>query len=337
MTGIKIINGRFYINKVISNRGNSLSEGKLIGIYTDMCAFFDKNICDVGLNKTEFINNLNEWRGSGVNLITLGLQSPNPFGEYYKKARERDKSKNISFDSSALNPDGSLNFGFLSNAEEIINAADNSGIAVLVNILSPSCESIFEDEFAILNGIFNIAEWLLEKKFLNTLVNLTDISHTFYKSSVLNGDRIVNVLKSIREKVKDNIIFGAGIKTFAYLSAKNMANYINLSDFIPIFSINARHACTTKKMLENIYFLKRLMRGEGREVPIIMAKGDDLSERYGSYGKNNLTEALENDISWCYYDRDGFGLLQNQKKSIDWNKNSTPEKRRFFELAGSGQ
>ena len=62
-----------------------------------------------------------------------------------------------------------------------------------------------------------------------------------------------------------------------------------------------------------------------------MAKGDDLSEKYNSYGKNNLAEAIENGVSWCYYDIDGFVIPENG--SINWDKYSSREKKRFFEMA----
>jgi len=334
MTNVKIINNKFYINNRIANSGNFLSEGKLIGVYTDMCSFFDEKIMDVAKNKKDFIENLNEWRKSGINLISVGLQNPNPFDEYYKKAREQDKSKDISFNSSALKSDGSLDFDDLKNAEEIINAADHLGFVVLVNLLSSACEDIFEDEFAILNGIFNAADWILGKNFTNILVNITDISHTFYKSSVLNGGRIINILKSIKEKVKDKLILGAGIKSFTNIGEKNIEEYIRFSDFIPFYP-KPKH--NTSKMLENIYFFKSKMReltagAADGEIPIIMAKGDDLSEKYNSYGKNNLTEALENNISWCYYDRNGFVILP-----VNWDINSSLEKKRFFEIAGNMQ
>ena len=329
MAEIKIINGKFYINGVITNRSGSLSEGKLIGVYTDVCGFFDGSVTDISKNKREFIENLIVWQKSGVNLISVGLQSPNPFDEYYKKAREQDKSKNITFKSSALKSDGSLDFDYLKNAEEIIKSAYNSGLAVLVNILSSSCEDIFEDEFALLNGILNAADWLSEKKFTNVLVNITDVSHTFYKSSVLNNGRIINVLKSVRERVKNKLILGMGIKSFSGISDKNIAEYIKLSDFIPLYSNSAvtSHNNNTKKMLENTYFFREQMNKTNIDVPIIMAKGDDLSEQYNSYGKNNLLEALENNISWCYYDKDGFVILP-----VNWKKNSSSEKKRFFEI-----
>lgn len=330
MADVKIINGKFYMDGVMSNHNNCLSEGKLIGIYTDMCSFFDRTIIDITQNKKGFIQNLGIWRRLGINLITVGLQSQNPFEEYYKKAREQDKSKDISFKSSALKSDGSLDYGYLENVETIIKSADNLGLAVLINILSSSCEDIFEDEFAVVNGIFNAIGWLLEKKFSNILVNITDVSHTFYKSSVLNGSRIINILKSIREKTKDNIILGAGIKSLSDISEKNIGEYIKSSDFIPIYANYTKSNHNTKKMLEQIYFFSERIKRTGetdREVPIIMVKGDDLSEKYNSYGKNNLIEALENNISWCYYDKDGFVVLP-----VNWDKDSSPEKKKFFEM-----
>jgi len=325
MTKLEIINGSFYINNIKTNKNNNLSEGKLIGIYTDICAFYDKNLnFDIYKNKIDFINNLKIWRKSGINLITVGLQSPNPFDEYYKKAREQDKTKNISFNSSALNSNGSLNYNYLENACEIINAANNLGFIVLLNILSSSCEDIFEDEFALINGVLNITDWLLMQNFSNVLVNITDVSHTFYKSSVLSGEKTINILKTVREKAKNKIILGMGIKSFTNFSEKNIDEYINLSDFIPFYQ---KQNHNTGKMLENIYFFKSKMQKLNIKIPLIMAKGDDLDEKYNSYGKNNLIEALENGVSWCYYDKDGFVILP-----VDWDKDSSAEKRRFFEV-----
>ena len=328
---IKIINGKFYIDDTITNSGNLFSEGRLIGVYTDICAFFDENIniIDIERNKKDFIENLYIWRKSGVNLITVGLQSPNPFDEYYKKVREQDKSKDISFKSSAIKSDGSLDYIFLENTLEIIKAADNLGFAVLVNILSSSSEDMFDDEFALINGIFNAVDWIVEAggKNYNILVNITDISHTFYKSSVLNGDRIIKLFKSIRKKTGEDIILGAGIKTYTNISEKNIEEYISLSDFIPIYANYTKSNHNTKKMLENIFFLKN--KTISLKTPIIMVKGDDLSEKYNSYGKNNLIEALENNISWCYYDKYGFVIPAN--KSINWDINSSPKKKKFAE------
>ncbi|MCL2773638.1 MAG: hypothetical protein FWD71_09840 [Oscillospiraceae bacterium] len=322
---IKIENGKFYINGIMSNHGNHLSEGRLVGIYTDMCGFFDKAVIDIFRNKKEFINNLSIWKNSNINLITAALQSPNPFGEYYKKAREQNKNTDFSHVSSAIKSDGSLDLEYLLNIEDIIITAGNLGFTVLVNILNASCENIFQDEFSILNGIFNAVDWLEERSFPNVLVNITDISHTFYKSSVLNGDRFIKVFKSIKNKVKDHLIVSAGIKSFANVSPINMDDYIKSSDFIPIY---AKPNHNTKKMLENIYFFKEEMGKIDKKLPLIMVKGDDLDEKYNSYGKNNLIEALENGISWCYYDLDGFVILP-----VSWDKNSSNKKINFFREA----
>jgi len=301
-----------------------INDNKFIGVYTDMCAFFDNDITDVEKNKREFIANIPKWRDSGVNLVTVGLQSPCPFGEYYKKAREQNKSIDISSNSSAICPDGSLDYGFLDNAGEIIAAANKFGFFVLVNILSAAREDIFEDEYAVINGIFNAVDWLSEQNFTDILVNITDISHTFYKSSILSGDNIIKILQSVKKRAENKLFIGAGVKNIS-----NFNEYIKSSDFIPVYAINAKSVYTTKNMLEKIYFLKEKMRETGKNIPIIMAKGDDLNDKYSSYGKNNLTEALENGISWCYYDQNGFVLLKDD--IINWDKNSSPEKIKFFE------
>jgi len=302
-----------------------INDRKFIGVYTDMCAFFDKSTADTEKIKRGFISNMEIWRGCGVNLVTVGLQSPCPFGEYYKKAREQNKGLYISSDSSAINHDGSLNFDFLDNAEKIIVSANSAKLTVLVNILSPMREYIFDDEYAVINGIFNAVEWLAEKNFTDILVNITDISHTFYKSSVLNQNKINKILKSVRDKTTGKLILSAGIKTFANFNENDIREYIELSDFIPIYAINPKSIYTTKNMIEKIYFFKKI----AANIPIIMVKGDDLNDKYNSYGKINLTEALDNNISWCYYDLNGFVILNN--RSINWDINSSPEKKRFFE------
>ena len=329
MAELKIINGKFYIEGIVSNPENLASLGRLIGVYTDVCAFFDKNVADIEQNRETFIKNLREWQASGIDLITLGLQGPNPFDEYYKKAREQDKSINISSESSALKSDGSLNLAYLENAERIIKAADRAGLVVLVNIFSASREDIFEDEFAVINAAFNITDWLLSKSFPNVMTNITDISHTFYKSSVLWGSGVVKLLKSLKEKANDRLIFGAGVKSFNNIPDALLGDYIEYSDFIPIYSNteNAKSEYNTKKMLGDIYFLKNTMKQHGANIPVIAAKGDDLGEKYNSYGKHNLAEALENGISWCYYDREGFVILP-----VDWDKNSSAQKVNFFNV-----
>ncbi|MCL1793385.1 MAG: hypothetical protein FWG34_05920 [Oscillospiraceae bacterium] len=327
MAELEIKNGKFHIDGMASNPGNPDSEGKLIGVCSDVCAFFDAGVADVEKNREEFIKDLDDWRNSGVNLVTLGLQSPNPFGEYYKKAREQDKSKNISFESSAINPDGSLNSVYLEYAAKIIEAAKRAGLAVFVNIFSSSCEDMFEDEFAIVNGAFNVADWLLEKKFPNVMANVTDVSHTFYKSSVLSGGGAIKILKSLKEKAGKKLILGAGLKSTKNIPEGLMGEYMESSDFIPIYSNaeNAKSEYNTKKMIGDIHRFKKAMAQKGANIPIIVAKGDDLSERYNSYGKNNLAEALENGASWCYYDKQGFVLLP-----VNWDKNSSAEKSNFF-------
>ena len=312
-----------------------LEDKKFIGVYTDMCAFFDDNIIDADKNKSDFMKNLSVWRSFGVNLITVGLQSPSPFAEYYKKAREQDRSAIPAFGSSALKYDGGLNYDFLENAEEIIRFANELGFTVLVNILSPACENIFEDELAVFNGVFNAADWLRGKNFGDILVNITDVSHTFYKSGILNGSKIISLLKSVGERTENKLILGTGIKSFAGVSERNISEYIKASGFIPVYSDYSKSNHNTKKMLEKIYFFREHINKAGVKIPVIIAKGDDLSERYNSYGRNNLEEAFENGVSWCYYDPEGFVILKNDSESIDWDKNSSPEKKRFFEFASN--
>ncbi|MCL2159420.1 MAG: hypothetical protein FWH48_08435 [Oscillospiraceae bacterium] len=334
MAKLDIKNAKFYIDGAVSNPENPACEGRLIGVCSDVCAFFDGGFADIEKTRLDFIKNLSGWRASGVDIVTLGLQSPSPFREHYKKAREQKKEKsekNIEFKSSALKADGSLDKGYLENAKRIIEAADGAGLLVCVNIFSAWQERIFEDEYAILNGAFNVVDWLLEKNFSNVMVNITDVSHIFYKSSVLCGGGVIRLLKSLKERADDSLILGAGLKSLGNIPAALLGEYIKNSDFVPIYSNaeNAKLAHNTKKMLGDICFLKGIMRENGADIPIIMAKGDDLGERYNSYGKNNLAEALENGISWFYYDREGFFMLP-----VDWDKDSSQKKRNFFDVAG---
>ena len=307
MTNLKIINGQFYINGSPANNGDNLKQGRLLGVCTDLCAFF---------HTSEFRGNLKYMRDAGINIFSASFQSPNPSGEYYKKSREQDKNL-LSFSSfshssahsgSAINCGGDLDYDFLAGLELTVKTADSLGLAVLINILDSSREYIFTDEFAVITGIFNAADWLISKKFTNVIVNLTNISHTFYKSSVLNGEKFINIFKDIKNSAGDNLILGAGLKSFAKIGADSLGMYIGCSDFIPIYSVNYK-THSTKKMLDNIYFFK-----SRTDAPVIMAKGDDLSDRYNSYGKNSMTEAFENNISWFYYNLDKLGL-----EPVDWS------------------
>jgi len=277
-----------------------LKQGRFNGVCTDLCAF---------INTREFIDNLTHLRHSGIDIISAGFCSPNPEREYYKKFRDQDRESIVLCSNSAITSDGriDLNSPFLANLELVITEAESLGVAVLVNILDSACEHIFADEFAVATAIFNAAEWLISKRFANIIVNLTNISHTFYKSSVLNGDKFISILESVKKSTGDKLIIGAGMKNFAGVSARALDLYIKSSDFIPLYSVNYK-THNTKKMLENIYFFK-----SRAKVPLIMAKGDDLSGKYNNYGKNNMAEAMENGVSWCYYNLEQLGIAP-----VDW-------------------
>jgi len=98
------------------------------------------------------------------------------------------------------------------------------------------------------------------------------------------------------------------MKNFTGVSALALDMYIKTSDFIPLYSVNYR-AHNTKKMLENIYFFKLRT-----NVPLVVAKGDDLSDKYNNYGKNNMEEARENGVSWFYYNLEQLGIAP-----VDWS------------------
>jgi hypothetical protein len=302
---IEITDGKFYINGVLSNADSEdkSKHGRLLGICTDLCVFKDEKICGFVHNTRSFTDNLTHLRNTCVNIISAAFQSPNPFAEYYQAARRQDKSKDISHSSSAIKSDGSLDYEFLAALEQVIKTADSSGLAVIVSILDSSCENIFADEFSVITGIFNAADWLISKNFGNVIVNVSNISHTFYKRSVLNGEKFINLFKAVKKYTQGKLILGAGMKNFTGVSEEKLNDYITASDFIPIYSANYK-IHSTKKMIENICFFK-----SRTNIPVIMAKGDDLNGRYGSYGKNSLAEAFENGISWCYFNLGKLGIM----------------------------
>lgn len=279
------------------NIKDNLNRGKLLGVCTDLCAHYQAQA---------FLDNLKYLENSGINIISAAFQGPSPEREYYKKSREQ-RNLNIMRSSSAINADGSLDYNLLAKLELIIKTADSFGLAVLVNILDSSCEHIFTDEFAVITGIFNAADWLISKRFDNILVNLTNISHTFYKSSVLNGEKFIDIFKSVKDNAGNRLMLGAGMKSFAKVSGSNLDAYIKSSDFIPIYSVNYK-THSTKKMIENIYFFRART-----NAPVIMAKGDDLNGRHNSYGRNSMTEALGNNTSWFYYNLDKLVITP-----VDW-------------------
>ena len=282
------------------NIAENLKYGKFNGICTDLSAF---------INTQDFLDNLKYLQHSDINIISAGFQSPNPNREYYKKSRNQDRERISLCSDSAITSNGEIDLDspFLANLELITTAAESLGLAVLVNILDASCEHIFVDAFAVVTGIFNAIDWLISKQFNNIIVNLTNISQTFYKSSILNGEKFINMLESVKKSTGDKLIIGAGMKNFAGVSESALDLYIKSSDFIPLYSLNYK-THNTKKMLENIYYFK-----SRTDIPLIMAKGDDLSDKYNSYGKNNMLEARENGVSWFYYNLEKLGI-----EPVDW-------------------
>lgn len=356
-TNLSICNGDFYVNDKICNKENEICEGKLIGIlfnlfiYTD---YFDDERhrklppgYDSGDNFASLFANLKNYKRNGIDMICFGLQGMNPNRSHYRKSPgsaegSESVSDSLSIFSSAFFPDGSLNKYHIETVGKVIEAADNAGLIVFLTLFTQYGERHFHDEFAIINAAMNIFEWLDDKKYRNLMINFTDQTRYQFKSKILSGSYIFDLIADLKQIYPDIIVstvlrgetslrgeVSLQGERDEYKKKQNISLMIENFDFLPIFPPSGAN---TAAVLEEIYACKTSPQYVRNKLPVIIVRGDNLNEKYNLYGENNMIQALKNGASWCYYDvgdnnnKDGFICLP-----VNFDLKSSKEKRNFSE------
>ncbi|MDZ4798914.1 MAG: hypothetical protein SGI92_12185 [Bryobacteraceae bacterium] len=276
-------------------------------------AYPDTKKWDPERNVREFIAAMPEWRKHGLLSFTLNLQGGSPEGY----------SKNQPWDTSGINPDGSLRPEYMKRLERILNRADELGMVAILGYFYFGQDQRVSDEAAVRRAVGNATNWLLDHDYRNVLVEITNETNVrAYDHDILKPPRVhelIDAVKGMNRKGR-RLLVGTSYGG----DAIPQPNVVKSSDFLLVHGNGVKDP----KRIAEMVRLTRAVDGY-RPMPILFNEDDHFDF---DKPENNMIAAVSEYASWGYFDpgasdySDGY-----QCPPVNWGLN-TDRKKSFFRL-----
>lgn len=328
-TEVTIKGEQFYINGELTYKGRYWNgykvEGLLMnsrmvqGIYDDVnltsadrFKYPDTGVWDPERNTNEFVAAMPDWKHHGLLAFTLNLQGGSPMG--YGNLN----SINSTFDSL-----GNLRPAYMARLTKILDKADELGMVVILGYFYFGQDQVLVDEAAVINGVDNITNWLLDKGYKNILVEIgNEVDYPKYEHSILTAERVHELVARVQGIEKDGYRL---LTSTSYRGGRApRPNVVKIADFILIHGNKMKHP-------EDIYALVEETRNvEGyTKMPILFNEDDHYNFEAES---NHMVNAVKAYTSWGYFDfRNKEETYENgfQTVPVSW-KIDSDRKKSFF-------
>lgn len=283
----------------------------------DRWAYPDTGEWDPDRNVAEFCDALSTYRERGLRAVTINLQCGNPYG--YSPEHPQVVS--------AYREDGSLKDPWLDRLERVLDEADRVGMVVILGLFYQGQDTRLRDSEAVVDGVENVLEWLVEKEYTNVLIEInnecdaTPESGWGYERDVLKPGRVHELIERVQAVERDGYSYSVSTSfTGGTIPADNV---IAAADFALLHGNGISDPWRIGEMVE-----ETRRRPSYTEMPVLFNEDDNYG--FDSH-PNNMLVALMHGASWGYYDagrnnyRDGY-----QSPPVNWEI-STDRKSSFFE------
>ena len=283
----------------------------------DRWVYPDTGEWDPERNVTEFVEALPTYYEYGLRAVTINLQCGNPIG--YSPEHPQIVS--------AYHEDGSLKDAWLERLQQVLDAADEVGMVIILGLFYQGQDNRLQDEQAVKQGVENVIDWLLANEYTNVLIELNNECNALpsmgwgYDHTILRPGRVSELIELVKSKEKDGFRYLVGTSFTGGRIPED--NVIAVSDFALIHGNGIDDPWRLQEMVTETKQLPCYT-----EMPIVFNEDDNYD--FLSH-PNNMLVAIINGASWGYYDagrnnyHDGF-----QSPPVDWEINSE-RKKEFFE------
>jgi hypothetical protein len=276
--------------------------------------YSDTGEWDPDRNTSEFVAAMDEWKSYGLNAFTMNMQGGSPTGY-----------GNKDWLNSPFFPDGELRAEYMDRLKLILDRADELEMVVILGIFYFGQDQNLEDEQAVINAVKNSVDWVLQEGYRNVLIEVNnECNIKAYDHDILKPDRVHELIELVKSMEHNGNRLLVSTSYGGNMVPK--PNVVKSSDFI---LIHGNGVDTTEKM-ENL--IKNTREVEGyRPMPVVINEDDHYDF---DQDKNNFTVAVENYVSWGFFDyrRDGEAFEEGyQSVPVDWGINSQ-RKKEFFNL-----
>jgi hypothetical protein len=341
-TIVSIAGSSFLVNDQLTLLGRTLDgvslEGLLLNARFVQATFDDLNLetrgrwaypdgssFDAERNTTEFIAQMLQWKRDGLQAFTLNLQGGSPQGYSHAQPWE-----NSAFDSS-----GALRVDYMARLERILDRADELGFVVILGLFYFGQDSRLQDEAAVIRGVDNAVDWLLEREYRNVLIEIANecdindadeiykigVDGSFsYEHPILCAPRAHELIEYVQRRSNGRLLVSTSYRGGAILRE----NVARVADFILLHGNSVESPAALLEMIER----SRACAGY-RGQPITINEDDHFD--FESDDCYFLT-ALRARVGWGLFDfrfqNEGFEQGY-QSVPVDWRSNSD-RKRGFF-------
>jgi hypothetical protein len=282
----------------------------------------DTQVWDADRNTREFIQAMPEWYRHGLLAVTVNLQGGSPFGY----------SNSQPWINSAIMPDGSLRGTDMARLEQVLDAADELGMVVILGMFYFGQDQRLDDEGAVIKAVDNTIDWLHSRSYRHVLVEINNECNVAYDHAILQPSRVHELILRVRERMHADHRYLVGTSYGG--GAIPEENVVRASDFLLLHG----NGVDDPKRIVEMTRLTRSVPGY-RPMPILFNEDDHFNFDKPS---NNFVAAIEEYASWGYFDfrQKGEGYDEGfQSVPVNWGI-SSDRKRGFFGLmstiTGSG-
>jgi len=270
-------------------------------------AYPDTKTWDPERNTREFVEAMPEWRRHGLLGITLNLQGGSPEGY----------STQQPWHNSAFLADGSLRPDAMRRFEKILTRADELGMVVILGLFYFGQDERLRDEGAVLAGLDHALDWIVERGYLNVILEVNNECNIRYDHPILRPDRVHElIVRAKRRGFLTGTSYGGGTIP--------KENVVRVSDLLLVHGNGVKDPDRIAEMVRQC----RAVPGY-HAMPIVFNEDDHFDF---DQPRNNMLAAIGEYASWGYFDpgkndyNDGY-----QSPPVRWDLN-TPRKKAFFEL-----
>jgi hypothetical protein len=149
-------------------------EGLLLNVRMVNAVFEDLNRPEIEAQEItqRFVERLPEYAAAGVRAISLNLQGGYPGYKEYPEAGDPARRKPVR--NSAYEADGSLRPGYLARVQQVIEACDRLGVAVILGCYDLHQAAVLQDEAAVRNGVRQAARWVRGRGYTNVALEIAN-------------------------------------------------------------------------------------------------------------------------------------------------------------------
>jgi hypothetical protein len=271
-------------------------------------------------NTRDFVAAMPQWRDHGLLSFTINLQGGSPQGY----------SREQPWHNSAFESDGSLRDDYLARLTRVLDRADELGMAPILGFFYFGQDHRLADEPAVVRGVENAVDWLLEMRYRNVLIEIgNEVDHRAYQHEIIRAPRAHELIRRVQDRSKDRVDSPARrllVGTSLCGGKVPGENICDAADFLLLHGNGVSEPDRIRAMVDETRAVATY-----RGQPILFNEDDHFAF---DAGDSNVLAAVSRHAGWGYFDwrMPGEGFHDGyQSVPVDWGIGSD-RKRGFFGL-----